>query len=96
MYDRTLLHPEENPEMDEERIARLVERLEANLDGLRVAGEDGVRIAEERYAEYREAGESFVVQMLQPGADRLRVADLELDRVRAYLDAEVEHRKSAR
>ena len=64
VYDHHLLHPDENPDMDEERLARLVERLEAHLDGLRVAGAEGASIAEERYAEYPEAGELFVLRML--------------------------------
>ena len=85
VYDYNLLHPEENEEMDEERIARLVERLDAHIDGLRVAGEDGLRVAEERYAEFPEAGELFVVRMLQPGAEDLRVAELEVEQVREYL-----------
>lgn len=85
VYDRAKLFPEENPEMDEVRIERLLERLEAHLDGLRVAGAEGLRIAGERFAEYLEAGELFVLRMLQPGAARLRVADLDLAKVRAYL-----------
>jgi len=85
VYDRALLFPEENEEMDEERIARVVERLEAHLDGLRVAGEQGLKIAEERYAEYPEAGELFVLRMLQPGANGLTIANLELEKVRAFL-----------
>jgi len=85
VYDHTLLHPEENEDMDEERIARLVERLDAHIDGLRVAGPDGQRVAEERYAEFPEAGELFVVRMLQPGAEEMNVADLNLGEVRGYL-----------
>ncbi|MEL7151388.1 MAG: hypothetical protein AAFX07_11830 [Pseudomonadota bacterium] len=87
VYDYNLLHPEENEEMDEERMARLVERLDAHIDGLRVAGEDGLRVAEERYAEFPEAGELFVVRMLQPGAEGLLVGELETERVREFLTA---------
>ena len=85
IYDRALLYPDENEEMDEVRIARVVERLEAHLDGLRVAGEDGLAIAEERYEEYPEAGELFVLRMLQPGAEGLKVVELDLEKVRGYL-----------
>ncbi|TBA34975.1 hypothetical protein [Rhizobium ruizarguesonis] len=84
VYDYHLLHPDENPDMDEVRMARLVERLEAHLDGLRVAGEEGVRIAQERYAEFPEAGELFVVRMLST-SNSIPIFDLQLDRVRAYL-----------
>lgn len=85
IYDRARLYPEENPELDEVRIARLLERLEAHLDGLRVAGPDGLRIAEERFGEYPEAGELFVIRMLQPGAGRLKVEELDLGKVRHFL-----------
>lgn len=85
IYDHALLFPEENPDMDAVRIARVVERIEAHLDGLRIAGAEGVKMAEERFAEYPEAGELWVIRMLQPGAERLRVADLDLPKVRAYL-----------
>ncbi len=85
VYDYNLLHSDENEEMDDVRMARLVERLEAHLDGLRVAGVAGLRIAEERYAEHSEAGELFVIRMLQPGAVRLKVVGLELEKVRKYL-----------
>jgi hypothetical protein len=85
VYDRARLFPDENPEMDELRISRLLERLEAHLDGLRIAGAEGVKLAEERFAEYPEAGELFVIRMLQPGAERLRVVELDLDKVREYL-----------
>ena len=77
-YDRARLFPEENPEMDEVRIARLLERLEAHLDGLRVAGADGTRIAEGRFAEYPEAGELFVLRML---ASRSAPAIRDLERL---------------
>ena len=85
VYERALLHPDENPEMDDERLARLVERLEAHLDGLRVAGPEGLAIAEERYAEYPEAGEIFVVRMLQPSAADRGVVTLDLEQVREYI-----------
>jgi hypothetical protein len=87
VYDRALLYPDENPEMDDLRIGRLLERLEAHLDGLRVAGAEGLAIAEERSKEYPEAGELFVVRMLQPGAEGLRVVNLDLEKVREYLEA---------
>jgi hypothetical protein len=89
VYDHHMLHPDENPEMDEERLARLVERLEANLDGLRVAGEEGYKIAQERFEEFPEAGELFVVRMLTPGAENLNVVGLDLQKVRDYLMAEL-------
>lgn len=85
VYDRALLHPDENPDMDADRLARVVEQLEAHLDGLRVAGADGLRIAEERLAEYREPGELFVVRMLQPGAEGMTIEGLDLEKVRGYI-----------
>ena len=84
VYDYHLLHPDENPDMDEVRIARLVARLEAHLDGLRVAGEEGRKIAQERYDEFPEAGELFVLRMLST-SNPIPIFELQLDRVRAYL-----------
>ncbi|OBY03509.1 hypothetical protein BAE36_31215 [Rhizobium leguminosarum bv. trifolii] len=84
VYDYHLLHPDENPDMDEERLARLVERLEAHLDGLRVARDDGLRVAQERYHEFPEAGELFVVRMLSV-KEAPRIKELDLEKVRAYL-----------
>jgi hypothetical protein len=90
VYDYHLLNPDLNPDMDEVRLARLVERLEAHLDGLRVAGDVGREIAAERYAEYREAGELFVLRMVQPGSEASSIVSLDLDRVRAFIKAELE------
>jgi hypothetical protein len=87
VYDYHLLHPEENPDMDEDRLARLVERLEAHLDGLRVAGDIGREIAYERLAEYAEAGELFVVRMLQSTVQPIAVTELDVATVRKYLAA---------
>jgi hypothetical protein len=85
VYDRALLYPDENLEMDATALADLVGRLEAHLDGLRIAGADGVMVAEERFKEFPGPGELFVVRILQPGAEDLKVAELDLDRVRAFL-----------
>jgi hypothetical protein len=74
VYDWHLLHPDDNSEMDEERLARLIERLDAHLVGLRVAGADGKRIADEPFRDFPEAGELFVVRMLQPGAEDCQCA----------------------
>jgi len=67
----------------------VVEQLEAHLDGLRVAGAEGLAMAEEVYAEYPEAGELFVVRMLQSGAERLKVVELDLEKVRGYISANI-------
>ena len=85
VYDRALLNPDENEEMDDVRLARLLERLEAHLDGLRVAGARGLAIAQARFQDYPEAGELFVIRMLQPGAENIRVPELDMAKVRAYL-----------
>lgn len=92
IYDDALLNPDspENEEMDEVRIARVVEQLDAHIDGLRVAGDEGLTIATERYEEFPEAGELFVLRMLQPGAERLRLTELDLEKVRNYLRAYLE------
>ncbi|RWO43350.1 hypothetical protein [Mesorhizobium sp.] len=86
VYDYHLLHPDENPDMDEERVERLLERLEAHLDGLRVAGEDGRTIAREQYEQFPEGGELFVCRMLATDR-RIAIAELKLDNVRRYLTA---------
>ncbi|TIP70877.1 MAG: hypothetical protein E5X53_25050 [Mesorhizobium sp.] len=86
VYDHHLQYPEENPDMDEERVARLVERLEAHLDGLRVAGDIGREIAKELYAEYPEPGELFVVRMLS-ATKSLRIVNLDPGKVRAWISA---------
>ncbi|MDG4853526.1 MULTISPECIES: hypothetical protein [unclassified Mesorhizobium] len=86
VYDYHLLHPAENPDMDDVRLGRLIERLEAHLDGLREAGEIGSEIAKERYDEYPELGELFVVRMLSV-SNPPRIADLDAARVRAWLVA---------
>ena len=83
-YDHALLLPGESPDMDEAKLADLVGRLEAHLDGLRIAGAEGMKLAEERLAEYPEAGELFVVRMLTAGMP-IAVRELDLPRVRAFL-----------
>ena len=75
VYDQHAAVPGREPRLDEVRLARLVERLEAHLDGLRVAGAEGLRIAEERYAEYPEAGELFVMRMLAAGGGGVAADD---------------------
>ncbi|RWB67170.1 hypothetical protein [Mesorhizobium sp.] len=86
IYDWHLLNPDENPDMDVERLVRLIERLEAHLDGLRVAGDVGKRIAEERYREFPEAGELFVVRMLTTSTT-VKISDLDLAKVRNYIQS---------
>ncbi|RAZ92487.1 hypothetical protein DPM33_00865 [Mesorhizobium hawassense] len=86
VYDHHLLHPDENPEMDDVRLGRLIERLEAHLDGLRVAGDQGRKIAQECYEEFPEAGELFVLRMLA-APKPIGVVNLDLAKVRRYLAA---------
>ena len=85
VYDHHLLHPGENPEMD---VDRLIERLEAHLLGLRIAGVEGKRIAKERFEEFSEAGELFVIRMLE-ATSPLPLNQLNLDQVRKYLTAKL-------
>lgn len=86
VYDAALLNPGDNPDMDAEGLADVVDRLEAHLDGLRIAGAEGVKAAEERFADYPEAGELFVLRMLSTGQP-IAVGELDLARVRAFLHA---------
>lgn len=86
IYDRHLLFPNENPDLDAERLARLIERIEAHLDGLVVAGAEGEEIARERFEEYPERGELFVVQVLKTKKRPILVADFDMPRVRRWLE----------
>ncbi|RWF76516.1 MAG: hypothetical protein EOS26_12135 [Mesorhizobium sp.] len=85
IYHYHLLHPDENPDMDDERLARLIERLEAHLDGARVAGEAGRKIAQQRFEEFPEAGELFVVRMLS-AQKPIRIVDLDLAKVQRFIE----------
>ncbi|MBZ9721030.1 hypothetical protein LB519_24610 [Mesorhizobium sp. AD1-1] len=85
VYHYHLLHPDENPDMDDERLARLIERLEAFLDGARVAGEAGRKIAQQRFEEFPEAGELFVVQMLSTQKP-IRIIDLDIAKVQRFIE----------
>lgn len=89
IYDRHLLNPDENPDMDEERLARLVERLEAHLDGLRIAGGKGLEIAKRLYDEFPEAGELFVLRMMT-AKKPVAVTELDLDQVRRFIKVTLE------
>ncbi len=60
VYKRHKENPDENPDMDEERLDRLIERIKAHLDGVAVAGDEGREIVEELYAEYPEVGEAWL------------------------------------
>jgi uncharacterized protein (TIGR02270 family) len=52
------------PHYDQTDLANLDERLEANLDGLSVAGEDGWRVARTALTQHQEAGELFTAGVL--------------------------------
>lgn len=94
VYHYHLLHPDENPDMDEERLARLIERLEACLDGARVAGEAGRKIAQQRFEEFPEAGELFVVQMLSV-QKVTRIVDLDIAKVGQFLKVNLARKPDA-
>jgi len=64
VYKRHKENPDENPDMDEERLERLTERIKAHLDGVAVAGDEGREIVEELYAEYPEEGEAWLVEKI--------------------------------
>lgn len=84
IYDHHLLNPDENPDMDEERLARLVERLEAHLDGLRIAGGEGLEIAKRLFDEFPEAGELFVLRMIT-AKKPVAITELDLGQVRRFI-----------
>jgi uncharacterized protein (TIGR02270 family) len=50
--------------LDETGIGRIDQRLEANIEGLEAAGLAGWTLAKERFADYAEPGETFVVGVL--------------------------------
>jgi uncharacterized protein (TIGR02270 family) len=77
------------PHYKRHHLARLDERIEANLDGLRVAGEDGWRIAMAELARHQEAGELFAAGVLA-----LESGDLErIEPLAALADKVVEARR---
>jgi len=86
VYNQHLLHPDKNPDMDEERLGRVVAQLEAHLDGLRVAGDVGRTIAQKLYDEFPEEGELFVLRMLSV-PDAPRISELDVSKVRKYIAA---------
>ncbi len=54
----------DGPFLDDTEIGRIDLRLDANLDGLMASGEAGWRKALDRFADYPEAGELFVIAWL--------------------------------
>lgn len=84
-YDEALLKPEEDAAKQTEILTDLIDRLEAHLDGLRIAGAEGVKMAAERFSEYPEAGELFVTRMLSSGSP-VTVASLDVAKIRRYLE----------
>ena len=87
IYDRHLQFPDENPELDEDRVSRLIERIEAHLDGLCIAGRVGQEIAQECYEKFPEPGELFVVQVLKLTKKPILVADLDISKIRRWIAA---------
>jgi hypothetical protein len=85
VYDDHLLHPQDNPDMNAVGLERLIERLEAHLDGLRTAGEHGLKIAQQSFDQYGERGELFVLKMLQTDTRDIRIRDLDLAKVRDFI-----------
>lgn len=82
------------PHYKRHHLARLDERVEANLDGLRVAGEDGWRIAMAGLAQHQEVGELFAAGILALESDEpekinslVAIADKVADARRGLLGA---------
>ena len=74
------------PHYDSEDLARLDERVEAHLDGLRVAGPAGFALAKLNFESQRERGEAFAACALALESRDLTVIGELLDL--AYVDAE--------
>src|SRR6476620_10504551 len=52
------------PQYTLDTLAELDQRVEAHLDGLRLAGEVGVRLARDQFLEFPEPGEAFTAAHL--------------------------------
>ena len=52
------------PQYTLDTLAELDQRVEAHLDGLRVAGEIGARLAHDQFLEFPEPGEAFTAALL--------------------------------